>query len=258
MVINWKRVILVGLFCSSLLLDFLGVFRITWFGQLLDDVFHRLLFGWLKYLYFSFIIFWYINTITRKGLIAKYWPLINKKKLVWGLFNLFWTATLIGIAIEKQSLDYSAYNYSTLFSDHIEQWKAGNVWEKGVNSSKAFFAWRGVFSAAYDNGGLIGLTLTGWTTYLHIIGAFTLNLLSWFFLSIYFIFNHPFFMFLSKKRRQKFYWDQFNKKRSNYFEPSTISQIDEKEVTIQIPIERRDRKEKPDAKNPPRTTWSFD
>ncbi len=255
---NWKRIWLVSLFCCSLFLDFLGVFRITWFGQLLDDVFHRLLFGWLKYLYFSFIIFWYFNTITRKGLIAKYWPKINKKKLVWTLINLFWSTTLIGLVLLNQNLDYASYTYPQIFEQQIANWKTDNVWEKGVNNSAEFFAWRGNFSAWYDGGGLIGLSLTGWTTYFHIIGALISNFLSWFFLILYFLFNHPFFLFLSSERRQKYFWDRFNQKRINYFEPNTISKIDEKEVTIQIPIERRTGSGSKSKKDHPDETWNLE
>lgn len=256
-VLNWKRISLMTLFCISLFLDFLGVFRITWFGQLLDDVFHRLLFGWLKYLYFSFIIFWYFNTITQKGLIAKYWPIINKKKLIWTLINLFWIITLIGLVIVNQNLNYSDYTYPNILKQHVANWKSGNVWEKGVRSGEEFFIWRGAFSTLNDGGGLIGLSLTGWTTYFHIIGAFVFNFVSWLFLILYFVFDHPFFLFLSSEQRQKYFWDRFNKNRINYFEPNTISKIDEKEVTIQIPIEKRTKEGKKDQ-NAPEETWNLD
>lgn len=253
---QWKKIFLITLFLISLFLDILGVFRISWFGQFLDDIFHRFIFGWLKYVYFLFIIFWYYNTITKKGLIAKYWKIINKKKIFWGLFNLFWMVSLISLILINKNISYKDYLYQNFLPKYVEYWKSKSVLEISVKNAQIFFDWNGVFSSQYDGGGIIGMLIAGLSTYTHIIGALTLNLISWVFLGFYLYYNHPFFIFLSSEKKQKFYWNRFNKKKNFYFEPNVISKIDAEQITIQLPIEKKIQSGKK-ADNKPEAVWDL-
>ena len=257
---NWRQIAKIALLITFSVLNVLTFLRITLIGQALDDIFHRLIFGWLKYLYFMLVIVWYVSLITRKKLFKMYWNKIPKIKFFWTFINVVWLLGLISflvVNIENNArLSYRSYRLDTITVEYFEKWRESYVLDNKISSAGDFFGWNGVFSSAYDGGGLGGVLVAGVSTYLHIIGAFILNFISWSFLIIYFLFNHPFFMFLKKEQREQYYWNKFNKKQSSYFEPSVLSKIDKQEVTIQIPIEKKTDSKKPAA--PAMEVWDLE
>lgn len=231
-----RKWIVLGL---GLVIILFGMTRLTVIGQFVDDVFFRLIFGWLRWVVYPFLILisilWIFN-VNWKQYLQKW----NWKKVLWFAINLWWmlgfvTAfVLVHLETDLAVWKYSTYNLN-LIKTYFIHWKENSVFGISQFDIGKFFQWNGQFLNSADGAGFISLLLAIVSSYVYIFVAVFLNFCSWILMFCYFYYGNSFFFLISKEKRKQKKWEQINQDPRAKLVPRISIRAKEADYTMELP-----------------------